>query len=62
MKREQQEFSSGVAEGMIIFTYRIFMRINEVIDVKALQRTIKTDQMLVVVDNIEKQYPDLVGT
>lgn len=62
MKREQQEFSSGVAEGMIIFTYRIFMRINEVMDVKALQRTIKTDQMLVVVDNIEKQYPDLVGT
>lgn len=37
------------------------MRINEVMNVKALQRTIKTYQMLVV-DNTEKQYLDLVGT
>lgn len=39
------------------------MRTNEVMNVKALQRTIKTYQIfVVVVDNIEKQYPDLVGT
>lgn len=48
---------------MIIFIHRIFMRINEVMNVKALQRTIKTYEMLVVVvDNTEKQYLDLVGT
>lgn len=40
------------------------MRTSEVMNVKALQRTIKTYQMfvVVVVDNIEKQYPDWVGT